>query len=294
MPTATNGDVSLYYETRGDPAAEPLLLVRGLGSQLTHWDEEFRERFVSAGFFVISFDNRDVGLSSRLHDAQTLSAEKVAAGVAAGERVARPYSMLDMADDGLAVLDDLGHPSAHVLGTSLGGAIAQRMAIHHPKRLRSLVSLMSATSDPDVGRPTPEALKHLLAPTPTERAAAIDHALAGLDLYGSPGCYADPEARARERERQGRIWDRDHGRAGRARQFAAIATDGSRSALLASVEVPTLVMHGADDKLISLDGGERTAEVIPDARLVIIDGMGHDHPPSFWPRLVDEVASFAL
>lgn len=289
MPTASSSDVEIFFAAHGDAGAEPLLLVRGLGTQMTSWGQPLIDRYVAAGFFVIAFDNRDVGRSTHLEHAPV--PRRVDFVATDGE--APPYSVLDMADDGLSVLDELGVESAHVLGISLGAAIAQRMAIHRPERLRSLISVMGTTNDPDVGRPSPEAMTHLLSAAPTDRDGAVDHALHGLELYGSPGAYDDPDDRAAERERQARMWDRDHDADGRRRQLWAAAVDGSRTNALGGVEAPTLAMHGSADRLISPDGGRRVAEAIPGARFVLIEGMGHDHPPRFWDHWVSEVAHHA-
>jgi pimeloyl-ACP methyl ester carboxylesterase len=206
-----------------------------------------------------------------------------------GGDVGVPYLLSDMADDAIGLLDHLGTDRAHVLGVSMGGMIAQTIAIRHPARVASLTSVMSTTGDPDVGTPTSEAMSALMAPPAATReayqAAVVHHA----HVWGSPGLF-DEE---RLRETAARAWDRGYNPAGTARQVLAILSSGSRSGELAGLSVPTLVIHGTADTLVQPSGGERTAEVIPDAKLLVIDGMGHDVPPPLWPQLIDAIAGHA-
>lgn len=269
MPTCTSGDLEIHYETFGDTTHPTLVLINGLSNQCIHYRVELCEAFVGAGFHVVRFDNRDVGLSSDGPDGYTLS---------------------DMAEDVVAVLDHLGLAQAHVFGVSLGGMIAQTVAIDHPDRCASLISVMSTTGDPDVGRPTEEAKALLLTPGTTQRDLAIAAHLAGQRVWGSPG-HVDEELQA---QIAAEAFDRACRPAGVARQYGAARRDGSRSERLRTVSRPTLVMHGTADTLIDISGGRRTAEVIPGARFVAIDGMGHDYPPVFWPVLVGETARHAL
>ncbi len=270
MPYAAHGEVRLYYETFGDPAAPPLLLVNGLGSQSINFRDEWCDLFVAAGFFVIRFDNRDVGLSTRIE---------------AGPQ----YTLADMAGDALAVLDDAGVSRAHVMGVSMGGMIVQRLAIDHPGRLLSMTSVMSTTGDPDVGQPTPEALAALTTPAPVDRDGAIAQHLANNRIYGSPAHFDE----ARLRANAAAAYDRAHYPEGVRRQFLAVGADGSRTEALRSVAIPALVLHGDCDRLIDISGGRRTAEAIPGARFVALEGMGHDYPPFYWERIVSEVANHA-
>ncbi|MFM8856096.1 MAG: alpha/beta fold hydrolase [Actinomycetota bacterium] len=269
MPLCAHGDLNIYYETYGSPTDPTLVLINGLSNQCIHYRVELVAKFVEAGFHVIRFDNRDVGLSSDGPDG---------------------YGLSDMAHDVLALIDHLGLEHVHVFGVSLGGMIAQTFAIDHPNRCASLISVMSTTGDPDVGRPTEEARVLLLTPGATTREAAIAAHLAGQRVWGSPG-FVDEELQGRI---AGEAFDRACRPAGVARQYQAARRDGSRSDRLRRVTSPTLVLHGTADTLIDISGGRRTAEVIPRSRLVEIPGMGHDYPEVFWPVLVGETAAHAL
>lgn len=273
MAYASNGSVRLYYETFGDRAAPALLLINGLGSQCINYKTEWCEMFVDAGFFVIRFDNRDVGLSTKFDGAT-------------GDL---PYTLSDMAGDALAVLDDAGVSRAHVVGFSMGGMIVQRLAIEHPGRLLSMTSVMSTTGDGDVGQPTPEALELLITPAPDDREAALDRHVAANRVYGSPDHFDE----ARLRANAAAAYDRAHYPEGSGRQIRAVVADGSRTDGLRAVRVPTLVLHGDRDRLVDISGGRRTAEVIPGARFVPLEGMGHDYPPAYWPRIVSLVSAHA-
>lgn len=269
MSFATNLDIRLHYETFGSPADPALLLVNGLGNQSLSFRDEFCEAFAASGYRVIRFDNRDVGLSTECTD---------------------EYSLSDMARDAVAVLDAVGVERAHVMGFSLGGMIVQTLAIEHPSRLESATSVMSTTGDPDVGHPSAEARVLLLTKGTTDRSAAIESHLAGQRVWGSPG-HVEWETQA---DLAGRLFDRACRPDGVARQYRAARRDGSRSARLATVGVPFLVLHGTADTLIDVSGGRRTAAVVPGARYVEIEGMGHDYPRHFWPRLVAEFHEFVL
>jgi pimeloyl-ACP methyl ester carboxylesterase len=270
MPFARNGDVELFYETFGDPADPALVLVNGLGSQCINMAGEWCERYVAEGYHVLRMDNRDVGLSSKLDGVD--------------------YSLRDMADDVVAVLDAAGIERAHVLGVSMGGMIVQRLAIDHPDRLLSVTSVMSRTGEPGYGESAPEALAVLVAPPARSREEYVENHVAALGVYGSKPEWIDAdEARARAAA----AYDRCYCPAGVGRQMAAVGRDGSRDDALRSVTVPTLVMHGSRDRLIDPSGGRHTAEVIPGARFVEIEGMGHDYPRAVWDRWVATWAAFA-
>ncbi len=280
MAFARNGDVEIYFETFGSPADPALLLVNGLGSQSISYRVAFCERLVDLGHFVIRYDNRDVGLSSMFDDAFTDVGGALKA-LAAGEPADVPYLLSDMAADGIGVLDVLGIQRAHVMGASMGGMIVQTMAIEHPERLLTMTSLMSTTGDPDVGQPTPEAWDLLLARPPTDRDTFVVRQLDGARTWGSPHCFDQDRLTAFAKE----AFERSFNPAGVARQYLAVQASGSRSASLGDVKVPTLVLHGDADTLIDVSGGRRTAEVIPGATFVLIEGMGHDYPPEFWDQL---------
>jgi pimeloyl-ACP methyl ester carboxylesterase len=274
-------DLTLCYETFGDPADPTILLIMGLGAQMLEWHEDLCQDLVGHGFHVIRFDNRDAGLSTFL-DAD-VNIFDVATKAMQGEPVEAPYLLSAMAGDAVGLLDHLGIGRAHIVGASLGGMIAQTLTIEHPERVISLTSIMSTTGDPDVGQPHPEALQVVMSPPPQSREEAGERRIAASQVWGSPGLTSDDELRAQAAQ----AYDRQHDPAGTVRQLAAILASGSRSAGLRELTVPTLVIHGTADKLVDPSGGDRTAEVVPDAKLVVIDGMGHDLARPLWPQLVD-------
>jgi pimeloyl-ACP methyl ester carboxylesterase len=272
MAWAQKGDIAIWYETFGEERSEPLLMVNGLGSQCINYRDAWCGRFVAAGFFVIRFDNRGLGLS--------------------GPDRPSPdgYSLSDMAADGVAVLDALGIERAHIMGLSLGGMVVQQLAIDHADRLRTLISVMSTTGDPDVGQSTDAARERIMAKPATSRQAYIEGHLAGLRIWGSPGKVDEVE----HAEFAGRAYDRAFRPEGVAAQVHAIIGAPSRTAALGQVQVPTLVLHGSADTLIDPSGGRRTAEAVPGARYIEIEGMGHDYPEAYWDQWVALVAEHAL
>jgi pimeloyl-ACP methyl ester carboxylesterase len=269
MATTHNGDVELYYESFGDPLRPTLLLVNGLGSQCINYDVEWCEMFAERGFSVVRFDNRDVGLSSKLDGVD--------------------YTLTDMAADALAVLDAVGATKAHVMGCSMGGMIVQRLAIDHPERLLSVTSVMSRTGEPGYGDSSQEALKLLMTPVPPERDAYMDRQVEARHVYGAKPEWLDDDD---IRRRAAAAYDRCFCPEGIVRQMAAVARDGSRSEQLRHVVLPFLVIHGSRDTLIDPSGGQRTAELVPGARYVEIEGMGHDYPPAVWQQWVGVWAEF--
>jgi pimeloyl-ACP methyl ester carboxylesterase len=289
MPTIeTPTGIELFYETVGSPADPPLLLVMGYGSQMIAWPRGFSEMLAAGGRFVIEFDNRDSGLSSKL-DGAPVDIEALVAAAGAGDSAAvaalAPYTLSDLADDCTALLDGLGIDRAHILGASMGGMIAQQLAIEQPERVLSLVSMMSTTGEPEFGAPAPEALEALLSPSPTERAAYIESSSGKMMIWASRR-YGD---RARAEALAAENFDRCFYPEGVSRQLAAILATGSRADGLRALAVPTLVIHGLDDKLIAPDGGERTAELVPSARLLLVEDMGHDRPEPLWPLLTEAI-----
>ena len=279
----TASGITLEYETFGSPGFPPILLVNGFGAQLTSWPRDFCEHLADGGRHVIAYDNRDTGLSQTFPDSPApindiLSA--VSTGDLAGARSLAPYQLSDMAADGIGLLSALGIEQAHVLGASMGGFIAQTMAIEHPTRLLSLISMMSSTGEPEYGQAEPASLQALLAPAPVERDAYIESAQSWL-LWHSKRYPELTETRAAAAE----SFDRGIHPAGTTRQLAAMLAAGSRADALAELAVPTLVIHGLDDTLIAPSGGERTAELIPGARLVLVEDMGHDRPRPLWDEI---------
>ncbi|MGI8904548.1 MAG: alpha/beta fold hydrolase [Solirubrobacteraceae bacterium] len=288
MPQMTiPGGVSLACETIGSPADPPVLLVMGFGTQLIGWPFGFHERLADGGRFVITFDNRDCGLSAKF-DGQGAPLNDVIAAVSAGDfetaRSLAVYTLSDMAGDGLGLLTALGIEQAHIVGASMGGMIAQTMAIEHPGRVLTLTSMMSTTGEPEFGQSTPEALHALLTPAPSDRDGYISAAESWL-IWRSRRYPDLPGARALAAE----SYDRCYYPEGVTRQLAAMIASGSRADALRELRVPTLVVHGLDDTLIAPNGGERTASLIPDARLLLVDDMGHDRPEALWPLLCQAI-----
>jgi len=282
MPAASANGITIEYETFGDPADPTVLLIMGFNAQLTLWDETFCTALAGRGFHVIRYDNRDVGLSSWLDDAGEPGLLDLLSGTAVA-----PYSLVDMAGDAVGLLDAVDVSTAHVVGVSMGGMIAQTVALEHPDRLRTLTSVMSTTGDPTVGQANPDALAALVPVPPASREEAMEQGVVMWKTIGSPGFPFDEDA---VRERAGAAYDRAFHPAGAVRQLAAIVTQPDRTPALGSVAVPTLVIHGADDPLIAVSGGEATAAAIPGARLLVVPGMGHDMPEALSGRLVDELA----
>ena len=269
MPTTANGDVELYFETFGPDDSPVLLLVNGLGSQCINFKTELCEKFVSEGFRVVRFDNRDVGLSTHLEDDAR-------------------YTIDDMAADAFAVLDAIGAREAHVAGWSMGGMLVQAMAISHPERILSMTSVMSAPG-PLVGERDEDVVAAFMAPPATTREEAAERQLAGLKAWGSPAYFDAERITADAYAAFDRCWDPG----GRQRQAMAVGYSPSREDALRSLEVPTLVVHGDADRLVPIEFGRRTAEIVPGARFEVVEGMGHDYPPQHWDRMVELVSGHA-
>ncbi|MFC9676290.1 alpha/beta fold hydrolase [Streptomyces sp. NPDC056949] len=279
--------MSLAYETFGDPADPPVLLVMGFGAQMIAWHEDFCRALADRGRYVIRYDNRDCGLSTKFDEHPVDMArfiETVSSGDIASALAMIPYTLTDMAADGLDLLTALGIENAHVVGTSMGGMIAQKMAITRPARVLTLTSMMSSTGESEYGRSDPEAQAVLLSPKPSDREGYI--AAADRELVWASRRYGDS---ALLRELAARSYDRAYYPAGVGRQLGAMILDGSRAEALRTLGVPTLVIHGLDDRLITPSGGERTAELVPAAKLLLIPDMGHDRPRELWPEIIDAV-----
>ena len=279
--------IEIAYQEVGDPAAEPLLLVMGLATQMLGWDEELCGMLAERGFRVVRFDNRDVGHSTMLDSAGVPSR----GDLFLGRRASAAYLLSDMAADAIGVMDHLDISAAHVAGVSMGGMIGQTLAIEHPERIRSLVSIMSTTGSRRVGTPTLKAFGLMMAKAPRTREEYVERAVRMFGtVIGSPAYPTDPE---RLREVAGRMYDRSHNPRGILRQMHAITASGDRTPALRRLRLPVAVIHGTRDSLIRPSGGRATARAIPGARLRMIEGMGHDLPRELWPTFVDDIAATA-
>ena len=279
------GGITLCYETFGSPEDPPLLLVMGLGMQMVGWPDEFCEELTARGFYVVRFDNRDAGRSTRVHGRPPTIGQLV-------RRRIRPvlYTLNDLAADASGLLHELDLEPAHVVGASMGGMIAQTLAAQHPSDVRSLVSIMSNTGNRWRGQPALAVYRYLLRRAPKDREGFIEHMATLFAAIGSPGFPPDLD---RVRDVAARSYDRGHDPAAAARQLGAIVASGDRTAELRRITVPTLVIHGLKDRLVRPSGGRATARAIPGARLMLVPGMGHDLPEGAWPQLIDAIAEHA-
>jgi pimeloyl-ACP methyl ester carboxylesterase len=282
--------IDICYEIFGEANAEPMLLIMGLGAQMIHWDDDFCRQLAARGFRVIRFDNRDIGKSSRMNGGKRLSALELLKLRFLKIPVAAPYKLRDMAEDVIGLMDVLGIQSAHLVGASMGGMIAQEIAISFPRRLRSLTSIMSTTGDPKVPGPTREASAVLMAPPPATREEYFERFGQTWKIL-RVGSF--PQDEALDRARAERTYERGLNPAGVGRQLRAILASGSRKARLAAVTAPTLVIHGTVDPLVRPEGGKDTAASIPGAKLLMIEGMGHALPIPTWPQIIDAIDKHA-
>jgi pimeloyl-ACP methyl ester carboxylesterase len=284
VPRLHSNGLELEYDTFGEPAAAPLLLLMGLGAQMISWDEDFCELLAGRGFHVIRFDNRDSGLSTKFDGGGVPDLQEVVVG-AAGP----PYTLSDMGADAVGVLDALGLPAAHIVGASMGGHIAQLVAIEHPGQALSLTSIMSAPGGfRDDAPATPEAMQALMTPPPSDREGLIEHGVRTGRVVSGP-LFDEAEAR----RRRTRMVDRAVSTEGTGRQAAAVVAAPSRLEALGRLTVPALVVHGEVDPLVPVENGRRTAAAIPGARLLVLPEMGHDLPRLYWPEIVEAIAETA-
>ena len=285
MPRTSANGIELEYETFGDPDAAPLLLITGLGAQLISWDERFCEMLAGRGFHVIRFDNRDSGLSTRMEAA---GPPDIAAAFSGHPHPA--YELDDLAADAVGLLDSLSLPAAHVVGASMGGFIAQLVALNHPDRVRSLTSIMSGPGGIDEVAPKPEGAAILAVPPPPTREERIEQAMTiHRTLAGAGDQLEEPVERARAE----RAIDRAYYPVGTGRQLVSILAAESRLQRLEHVRVPTLVIHGIDDVLVPVENGRLVAAAVRGARLIEIEGMGHDIPQRVWPLVADAIERIA-
>ena len=278
-------DMELCYDTFGDPDDPAVLLVMGLSGPLIWWHPDFCEQLADRGFFVVRFDNRDIGRSTKVAGKLMRRSDAVAAFVR-GTRGRPPYTLSDMAADAIGLLDHLEIARAHVTGVSMGGMIAQTMAIEHPARVLSLVSMMSTTGRRVVGWQDPRILPLLLRGRAVDRDAYVRQSMTVWKLIGSPG-YSTP--RAEEQALAEETYDRGLSPDGVIRQMQAILAQPDRSSALADLDIPAMVIHGLSDKMVHVSGGRATAEAIPGCELLLIPGMGHDMPPAMWPAFIDGI-----
>ena len=276
------GAVRLCYETFGSEDDPPILLIMGLGMQMIGWPEDFCEQLAERGFYVVRFDNRDIGRSTRIHGRPPTPSQLL-------RRKIDPvlYELSDMAGDAAGLLRELDLAPAHVVGASMGGMIAQTLAARHPEAVRSLVSIMSMTGSRWNGQPAFRIYPYLLREAPTEREAYIEHTARMFAMIGSTGLPQDPE---RIRDMLARAYDRGHDPAASGRQLGAIIASGDRTDEVRKIAAPTLVIHGSKDPMVSKSGGTATARAIPGARLMIVEGMGHDLPEAAWPQIIPAIA----
>ena len=286
MPTIKANSIDIEFDTFGREQDRPLLLVMGLGAQMTAWDEDFCGQLAETGHFVIRYDNRDVGLSTKFHDHGAANMEKLVMDLMAGNTPDVAYTLEDMAADGMALLDNLDIDAAHVCGASLGGMIVQTMAINHPGRVLSMTSIMSTTGNPDLPSATEEAMAALTSERVDDPELAMKRAIEVNKVIGSPGFPRDEERLARKGLE---AYRRSYYPDGVSRQMAAVIANGDRRPGLQKLATPTLVIHGTDDPLVPVTGGIDTHENIPGAELLLIEGMGHDLPMAAWSQMVEAI-----
>ena len=284
--TCRVGDIDIAYETFGDPSQPALLLVMGLATQMIAWHDDFCGELAGHGFHVIRFDNRDVGRSTAMRDLPVPTLRQLALR----SKKAAGYTLSDMAGDAVGLLDHIGIERAHVVGASMGGMIAQTIAIEHPDRVLSLCSIMSNTGARWSGQPKLATYRVLLGTPPKDRDKFIDHVLKTYRVIGSPDFDRDEDDL---RDIAGRSYDRGRNPAGSGRQLAAVIASGDRSSRLRSIKAPTVVVHGTKDRLVNPSGGRATAKAIPGAKLVHIEGMGHDLPRGAWPQIIGAITENA-
>ncbi|MDB4264638.1 alpha/beta fold hydrolase [bacterium] len=290
MTQVEANSIQIEYETFGEPDSPALLLIIGIIGQLTFWDEKLCQQLAQQGHYVIRFDNRDAGLSSKIEEAGVPDIMKTIKKQMKGETIKVPYTIEDMADDAVGLLDALGIEKAHICGMSMGGMIAQTIAINYPKRVLSLISIYSNTGDPEEPQSESKARKFLLAPQTEEREAYIEKGIIFFSTISGPGFPYDEKWL---RNFVAQSYDRAYNPEGVARQFVAILAQKNRRPELKSLSTPALIIHGADDPLVLVECGKNTAADIPGAELMIIDGMGHDLPHGgAWPKIRDAIAGF--
>jgi pimeloyl-ACP methyl ester carboxylesterase len=284
--------MQIEYETFGGSSGQPLLLIVGLGGQMIQWDDDLCQVLAERGYYVIRFDNRDVGRSGKFETGGVPNISEIIGKILKGEEVQPPYTLEDMADDAVGLLDALGLQRAHICGMSMGGMIAQTIAIRHPSRVLSLISIYSMTGNRGLPQPRPEILGILIAVPPNSREAYTEHMIKVFKAIAGPRFGVDE---AWTRKIMAESFDRSYYPQGVARQLAAVLTQRDRRPSLASLKAPTLVIHGIDDPLVPMEAGKDTAKSIPGAQLMLIEGMGHDLPHGgAWPQIIDAIGEYTL
>ena len=287
MPNVIANGIQVEYETFGEPSSPALLLVAGIGGQMIGWDEEICKKWAQKGLYVIRFDNRDVGLTTKMEEAGIPDLDEVIKAVKNGEKANVPYTMGDMADDPVGLLDALKIDKAHICGISMGGIITQTIAFRHPSHVLSMTQIYSTSGNPDLPQTKPEVMELLLTPPPPGRDGYIGYQMKLYKTIHGPGFPFDEDW---HRKLASHSYDRAYYPQGKARQFAAITAQGNRKPLLKSIKAPTLVIHGTNDPLVLVEAGIDSAEAIPGAKLMIIEGMGHDMPhDGAWFQIVEAV-----
>ncbi len=289
MPNVTANGIQIEYDTFGDSSSAPLLLIIGLGGQMILWDENLCKKLAEEGLYVIRFDNRDSGLSTKFDEAGVPDIMEVFTAGMKGEVINSPYTLDDMADDAVGLLEAIGIEKAHICGASMGAAIAQTVTIRHPSRVLSLIPIYGTTGNPELPMPKPEVYSVFITPPPEGREAFIQHFIDGVKTLAGPGFPFDEEWHSKIADQ---AYDRSFYPQGVALQMAAIVAHGNRKPSLTSVTAPTLVIHGTDDPIVLVEGGKDTAEAITGAELLLIEGMGHDLPngKGAWPQIIDAIA----
>lgn len=289
MPKANVNQIEIEYETIGDPSGKPLLMVMGQGGQMIRWNDDFLKLLTKRGFYVIRYDNRDVGLSTPFDEFGVPNLWDVANTINSGGTVKAPYTLEDMADDGIGLLDVLNIKKAHLTGISMGGMIAQIMAYRHPTRVASLTSIMSGTGKKGLPYPDPEVIQLFHKEPPKDHEGYINHMISLMrSIYGS---YPYNEEVARELFR--RCVERSYRPGAFIRHYLAILVNGDRTEKLKSLQIPVLVIHGREDSLVKVEHGIQTAEAIPGAKLLLIDKMGHNLAPETWEQIADAMMAIA-
>ena len=291
MPNVTANGIQIEYETFGNKTDSPILMIMGNGTQMIAWDDPLCEKLANAGHLVIRYDNRDVGLSTKFGETGVPDVNEAITNFFSGKPVNAPYTLDDMSDDAVGLLDVLGIKKAHICGGSLGACIAQTVAYRHPKHTHSLISIYGTTGNIELPPPKPEALAVFSTPYPEGREAIIEHSLNNLKTLAGPGFPFDEEW---HRNYAANAYDRCFYREGSARHTIATLAHGSRKKALTAVVAPTLVVHGSEDPIMVVEGGKETAEVIPNSELMLIDGMGHDLPRlgGAWDQITDKIIEF--